>query len=205
MKRKKYTDIIRISIKRLFLRIRWCFGRRVWNPGKLQDRLKRIYEENKNNSSNRFKILYFDTIYMWYRNIDKSNLLLKPWEPSWRKRQYGVRDVVSLLYGDILTIVESWLSHILIVMVESVHWILYRRISIALIWDKLNVIQQKEIDVNDAKARKKISRIDTLLIKKISEVKVYLQWFHLIYCCLLLSFYTICYFLFSYVFVLHYN
>ena len=58
---------------------------------------------------------------MWYRNIDKSNLLLKPWEPSWRKRQYGVRDVVSLLYGDILTIVESWLSHILIVMVESVH------------------------------------------------------------------------------------
>ena len=76
-----------------------------------------------------------------------------------------MKDVFSFLYGYIFTIVESWLFRILVFMVESVHWILYRKISIALIWDKLNVIQQiKLVSMMRPrfKARKEIIRIDTI-------------------------------------------
>ena len=94
------TRDCQILITRLFLlHIRWCFGRRVWDPGKLQDRLKRIHDETKSTRTTPETCLKFYILiqYIWYRNIDKYNLSLKPWEPSWKKRHYGVKDVVSLL------------------------------------------------------------------------------------------------------------
>ena len=131
-----------------------------------------------------FKI-YILIQYIWYQNIDKSDLALKPWKPPWKKQQYMMKDVFSLLYGDILTVVESWPSQILFFTVESVHWFIYRRIFIALIWVKVNIIQQRKLVLmmrRRSNVRKKIIRVNTLLIKKTAAL------YHLIYYCLLIIF-----------------
>ena len=74
--------------------------------------------------------------YIWYQNI-----CLKSWNASSKKH------VVSLLYGDMLTIVENWSFQLLFLTVESIHWILNRRILIDLNWNETNVIQQRELIV----------------------------------------------------------
>lgn len=81
---------------------------------------------------------------------------------------------VLLLYGDILSIVENWPSQFFISMIELIHWILYWKISIDLIGDMVNVIQQKSLEFimrRKFKAPEKIRRVDTLLIWRTLEEK----------------------------------
>ena len=68
--------------------------------------------------------------YIWYQNI----------VTLWRRWQYIIEDVISLLYGNIFTIVKKWHFQLLFFMVESVYWILNRRIYRDLYWKKANVI-----------------------------------------------------------------
>lgn len=107
--------------------------------------------------------IYILIQYIWHQNIS-----LKAWIISWKRRQHKAEGLISLLYGDILTIVENWSFQSLFLMVESIHWILNRRIYLYLNWNKTNVIQQRESVVimrQKFKIRKKINRVDTLLIK----------------------------------------
>ncbi|KAL0682554.1 hypothetical protein Bca4012_049401 [Brassica carinata] len=100
--------------------------------------------------------------------MDKSEQLLKPWKPPWEER---LEDEVSLFYGDILTIAENWSSQFIIFVVKSVHWILNHKLFIVLNWDEINVIQQRKLAFmmrGRSKVCKKINRVDTLVIKKIS-------------------------------------
>ena len=68
--------------------------------------------------------------YIWYQNI----------VTLWRRWQYIIEDVISLLYGNIFTIVKKWHFQLLFLMVESVYWILNGKIYRDLYWKKANVI-----------------------------------------------------------------
>ena len=71
---------------------------------------------------------------IWYQNI-----CLKSWNSTSKEQ------VVFLLYDDILIIVENWSFQLLFLTVESIHWILNRRILIDLNWNETNVIQKREL------------------------------------------------------------
>ncbi|KAG5403119.1 hypothetical protein IGI04_009238 [Brassica rapa subsp. trilocularis] len=141
----------------LIHRYRWCLGRRIWDPGKLQAFMKQLHHKIKMRRSilgetngESFKI-YISIQYIWYRNMDKSALSLKPYE-------------AFLLYGDVLIVVE----------IESIYWIQNWKISIVLNWDKINIIQQKEVVFMmrcKFKARRRTDRVDTLSKKKTVEEK----------------------------------
>ena len=88
--------------------------------------LKKVHNEIRNGRATSHKgeksfKIYILIQYIWYQNIDKSDLALKPWKPPWKKQQYMMKDVFSLLYGNIFTVVESWPSQILFFTVESIH------------------------------------------------------------------------------------
>lgn len=102
-----------------------------------------------------------------------------------RRRSTSVTDEESFeeevfwLYGDVLTVVESWLSRFLVFMIESIYWILYQKISIVLNWDKINIIQQKILVFmmrRRSLVRKKVDRSDPLVTKRTWEGKTSLQF-----------------------------
>lgn len=164
----------------LIHRYRWCLGRRIWDPGKLQAFMKQLHHKIKMRRSTlgetngeSFKI-YISIQYIWYRNMDKSALSLKPCKPPWKKRSSKIEDEAFLLYGDVLIVVESWLSQFLVFAVESIYWIQNWKISIVLNWDKINIIQQKKVVFMmrcKFKARRRTDRVDTLSKKKTVEEK----------------------------------
>lgn len=132
-----------------------------WIPGMEED--SEIKRKILMLPSDRYFRIYILIQYIWCQNIS-----LKLWFALWRKWQHKIIDLVSLLYGDICTIVENWSFQYLFLMVKSIHWILNRRIYIDLYWNRTNIIQRREsvfMMRRSFEDRKKNNRVFTLLIK----------------------------------------